>query len=447
MKHLYRFLPADLRFGVAAAGLTFLLACGGGNDPMSPAGKSGPVTVTLPDSVSPSWMAYQDGDGAWKTLTGSHGTYTFQVTSEDGRYGVAVGLANPLNNGTTEYVAQVFQASRTEMKSLTYGGPSTHPATVSGTVTGIPAGEYTSAHLKLNGGMVSGGAFTIATDTGINDVFVKSGPSFDSPTRYYLQRGVNIAGDTTLATIDLASSGATPAQAPMAVTGLNGATGTFYLLYLSPNGTWPSLNYGNTAGSVTGYVLPAGMRASGDLYYLGAQEGTRFGYKVTNLSEATPTVDLPTAVVSNLQVSIVPNPTRGRLQWTAVAGTSFYTLWASQSQTAGTATCDVAATAGWLGGAATLQYTQPDFTGVTGFNLNWVFSTLATTDLQVVSYTYSDGWTPGNPNKTFKAGDACRYSWLDATVIPVAGIQQLLATPQPRRQPRDLRAPAMGKVE
>jgi hypothetical protein len=399
--------------------------------------------------VIPAWVACQDGDGAWKTLTGTNGTYTFQVTNGDGRYGVAIGLTDQLSDGTTEYTSQVWQANRAEISSITFSGPTASFVSVGGTVNGVSVGDTAYAYLQLGGKAVTGGAFSgLPTKVGTNDFFVKSRNSSGQPTAYYLQRGLSIP-DTgaTLPPVDLVASGAAPVQIPMAVAGLNGATGTVQLNYLSPNGTNPFLNGGSTTGSLTGFVLPTGMRGPNDLYYLKAQVSTQIGYKITDLSEAVPTAALPSAAVSGLQVSLVQNPTRGRLQWVAVPGTTYYALWGSQTQTAGTAICDVMATPGWLGGGSVLQYTQPDFTSVAGYSLNWLFSTTATANLEVVSYTYSDGWVYGKPIPPYKAGDACQYSWMDATITPTVGAQKLLRAPVPCREPREARSQGMRDPE
>lgn len=432
-----------------AAILSLILACGGGKSgDATPDGGQGSVTVTLgilPNGESLGWMAYQDGDGTWKGLTSSDGkTATFQVTNGQGRYGVAIGTLQQPSGQPPVYSTRIWQATRKELSSLTYGDTNALPigGVVSGAVNGVPAGEQGNVYLKGGATNLNAGSFDgILVTKGMNDLFIKTFVDPNSPTRYFIQRSLSIQGDTTLPPVDLTVSGAAPAQVPMTVAGLNGETALFSLRYQSPNGAYPLLHFGSTQGSLLGLVLPPHLRDAQDLYELRASvQGSQAGaYLYTNLSEGTPRVTLPSAVVSGPQASLVPNPTRGRLQWNGVAGTTYYNLFASQTQAGAQVECNATVTADWLGGTGALQYTQPDLSVLPGFSAYWLFTTAVSVDLQVVSWTFSDSYVFGKSGSPEKPGNTIQYSYVKATTgtLPVQPGPPRTAERATRIEPRE----------
>lgn len=341
---------------------------------------------------------------------------------------MAYGTANGYND------TQVIQATRAELAAITQGVPLPPPATaiVSGTVTGQGAGESTYAALKVNGNQGSGSPFTfkVTTEKGINDLFVASHDGNGQATRCLLQRGLDIQGDRDLGTLDLASAGVATVALPLTVNGLNGLNGgqgDYWTTFMSSNGTWLPMGGGTTTGTAVGRTLPSGSRVSGDLHRLFASSGDsgswRQADKWFNVSDA-PSLDLPPAL-PGVQASFAPSSTQFRAQWSALPGTTLYWIGAGQAQGEGFTNFSMVVTPGWLGSGASLQATQPDFTGITGFDARWAFTATDPLDWEVDSYAFSSGvsgwWTYWQSAP--KAGDFHWDTWVWGTLGGAPSVQ------------------------
>lgn len=154
---------SSLKVMLVSLGLVAGLACGGGGG--SSAGPSpipeptNKVTLVLPPPSRVGggsyWVACQDGQGAWRVLTGvpsgpTTTTYSFQVDDPSGRYGLAVVNLFPVG-GETGIYGILQQLTLAETRTLDYSawGPVTS-VTAMGTVSGL--GPADGARIATTGG-------------------------------------------------------------------------------------------------------------------------------------------------------------------------------------------------------------------------------------------------------------------------------------------------------
>jgi hypothetical protein len=139
---------------VMPAVLLLLAACG-----MAPS--SNPTDVTLETQIhragppeSLPWVAYQDGDGPWQTLSGQDGRYVFPVRDPAGRYTLATACTNPAMQNTR---IQLIHATAAELPnptlSCSFPKTASETRTVSGTITDFGGTRFTSIHITGTGSL------------------------------------------------------------------------------------------------------------------------------------------------------------------------------------------------------------------------------------------------------------------------------------------------------
>jgi hypothetical protein len=248
-------------------GLLWTLGCGGGGEGSS-ASPDADTALTIKlynhlpfvegDTANADFVAAQDGDGAWTTLTGDRGVYTMPRSSAG--YGVLV-----VCHFEDVTVTKLFLKTATD--GLLHTTTSCHvdpvlekvPVTVTVTVKNVPTGS--SAIVE--------GPSTASTVGGDADVVLQLAPRPSELFAWLI--GSQVANPTKLVrippftpqagqafTIDFATMGADPDYHPLTI---NGATA--YAVIPGVATETGLYTFGSELGS-TYPVLPAGLRRAGE---------------------------------------------------------------------------------------------------------------------------------------------------------------------------------------
>jgi hypothetical protein len=362
------------------------------------------------------WVAFQDGNGPWKVLEGSGGTYPFQVTNKAGKYGIAFVCPKP--TGTPPYTPIPETAPALEMRLFTladvqvprFGCNVPYPnrslsnqtkVYFSGNIKGIESTE--SATLQL-GTASSGESIQVDANNqffqqvpqGIYNVFAAKQ---DKPTvgnvnltrRYnkvILQRDLNLNANTTR-DFDFSSEGFVPDRKTVNMVGLQ------------PGETWNI--YGGLTGSIQAFpsditsvaldAMPESLLGADGVhgvrtYTNGNRGADRFGRDVYKTSKTWPSsVTLPAMLAIQFKAGTVTSGPS--LQWDQVVSSDhalqMRLVEASYSTTGeitGQHTWQAVASGRWFN--AGQRFVAPDFSGLTGWKSEWGFQ--KTTDL---------GWSVG----------------------------------------------------
>ncbi|HOF87612.1 MAG TPA: hypothetical protein PLZ36_05840, partial [Armatimonadota bacterium] len=209
-------------YGLALAALlgVVLSGCGGGGG--GAAAPLATMTLTLrtlngATPTSAAWVAYQDGEGVWKTLAPkSAGVYTAKLTAADGRYGLAI--AAPAG---TQPAMTVYQGTLAEMATVTHLLSPFSPGTftLGGQFLGaVPGTDTATVALGLNTAMSPQLApyqlaFLPAGTCDVAAVRRKLAPPHID--KIFLRRALSLKGNATL---DIDFSDAAQAFTPQAFT-------------------------------------------------------------------------------------------------------------------------------------------------------------------------------------------------------------------------------------
>jgi hypothetical protein len=344
--------------------------------PGAPADVTLKVTARSPQDIK--LVAFQDGDGPWRALTGAAGVYVGHTTG--GRYGFALlctwkQVDRILPDGV------IFHALASEVASLAYDCPRGEAPEVrlTGRVNGIAGDALATAHVTNHsiGLDPQAPTFMVKLDPGTVDVLISRDSMAGDITAFILRKDLRV--DTpAMVTFDLAAESKPMVKTPFAVTGLTGReTQTMRTSELVTRwGTYTHLaECDDTCGS-----LPAAELRPDDLhhFYVDTEEtsGTSTGRRTAHLfqrSNAAVELALPAAM---------PAPVATRSA-DAVSFT-FAARPAAQVFDIAVGSWYVALTTGWLGAGPTLRYRSPDFASLPGWNPEWRFQTGDTWELDAV---------------------------------------------------------------
>lgn len=373
---------------LACLAMITLFACGGGGGGSSSGPAADPanmVVVTLPPP-SPvggsNWVAFQDGQGPWKVLTGTPtgpttSQYKFQVNDPSGRYGLVVVVEFPLGNGTNGYYGMLERFTLSEVRTLDYSawGPVT-TASVAGFVSGLAptdgaricTGSFTK---NLNPGST---AAMLSARTGATDFIAVRLPGMGSADSVVARRGylVPTTGPVDI-TFDFNSGWA---LVPQAVTATNVAPSE--TLSLKVDWMMPSTSIqlaGGIESPLSFNAVPASRMLPGELHALTAtaSDTALWTYRYAmaySLSAANISLPLPSALSPMTFAAANVGPYyRPATTWTALPGALVHDL--SFGDIYEYLDWDVHLSAEWLGTGSTLSFTFPDFTGLEGWKSAW----------------------------------------------------------------------------
>lgn len=379
---------AELDERTAELALTISEAEGGG---------SGNAAWAFCDATgTPSWFAYQDGNGPWtRVQPDAQDVFRFQIDSDRG--GVAWVL---VEDGTPQ--THVFYYTRDEIILVGDGQCEGGGVlkTVNGSVAGLGALE--SAFVSLGGASASvnmGGSpdFVLENvEDGPQDLVAAraefSATSLSAaPNRIIIRRELNPPDNSTLALLDFATEGFSPASAAATVSGLaTGEMTTLSGLYTTAGGglgTYFSSVFGG--GSTTYYGIPSDQMETGDLHYLqvaavdtstagvdSSPDTRQVGVSFQEVQDRTVSLGPP---LSNPAVSTVATTpyARIRAQWNLQTEYDRF-VFASFNQSNGTQDnrgAIVGATGGFLAGGSTIALEVPDLSAAAGWDDAWGLQT------------------------------------------------------------------------
>lgn len=356
----------------------------------SSVGASGGTTVSVTRVGTVSWLAVQDGSGAWQTLSGT----TFTVNDTDGAFGVAWECTQSSGQPSIEIV----QATTAEATTVTAPcGPSTPTAhTVSGTVSGIPSGG--DAFIGLGDARaLSAGTYTLSNAPSGAQTLLAYGEATGGVYGNLVRKTITVDGNLTE---NLNLSAGSPITTTRILTVTTVPSGELPILWadLAPAATPPAQLAVTVAPSLTYPLVPSALRQTGDEYVLvGGAGAACAGTCTPPASQGTILVSpesaaggtaltVPPVLSSSAGVSVSGGRATATWQPVTFSGSGhlgFSTASVTPSSTS-SARWEVAVTSGWMGGH--VGYAFPDLSSTAGWQSSWGFPTVATATATVTAY-------------------------------------------------------------
>lgn len=374
-------------------------------------GGSGNVSWAFCDITGiPIWFAYQDGNGPWTRVVGdAQNLYRFQIDSQRGAVAwVSIDEGAPLT--------QVFYYTRDEF--LQVGASQCDGEggfkTVNGSLAGLGPMDVGFVALGSSDATVNIGESPNFVLNNVQDspqdlIATRAAVSFAPlglvPDRMIIRRNLNPANNSTLPVLNFATEGFAPVSATMTVNGLLAGeqatvVGLFttarkglgaYFVTLAPGGSTQPY-----------YGVPENQLVAGDLHYTQV-----VGFDASGAGPTPPptrqvavayrqvqdrTVTLGPVLVDPA-ISVVGTAPYARLraQWTLQAQYNrfVYVVFSQPNVvTENVRSFQLGATDGYLAGAASVDFTMPDLSGVSGWNNAWGLAAGANT----IWTTTGTGW-------------------------------------------------------
>jgi hypothetical protein len=314
------------------------------------------------------FVAVQDGDGAFVPATGVKGVYTVPIASD--RFGVAVGC----NDQSNQYV-DIEIVQQTVEDGLVYKTVCKLPpldATLEVAVSNLPQGQRLRLRTANNLGYAfDDGPVTLEVRAGQTELFGTLSDIDDNVLRLF-RSSIEVAGTTNLS-IDVNADGAAPDMSGTFTLSPNEDTATIRTSVIRPYAAVSLTGVGNVIGTSRNYLmLPAPLRQPDDLYRFTVAGST---------GVASRTAKKPGALAFTLPAQLTaPAPELLRTPFlhpawkfdptAPVLANQFYVLDANNfSQFDAVVFRDfyVAISARWLAGQTTVRYEFPDFSMLPGF--------------------------------------------------------------------------------
>ncbi len=396
---------------------------------VSSGGGSGNVTWNFCGDA-PLWAAVKAGSGAWTQVTGSGGTYSFDVGSGTGSLAWVTGSAA---GGYDLHVVQATAAELTTEGSAMCPGGVTSGKTVNGSVAGLSATDIAQISLGSSTTTLSGATGSDFTLTNVppGSVDLVAGRSSLSGSSLTLQdliirRDLQPADNATLDTLDFGSSEAfAPESHTVTVTNLNGEQVFASMLFHTANGSTGAYATGlpGTSGTLTVPEIPSDQLSSGDFQLVNV-------VVVDSTTGATRTAG---AVFSSPgDQSVALGPTLTGVDATTLATTPYariqlvvplpsdYGQMALANFTQGSGSSSRAVTIqqteGYLAGADTATLAVPDLSGVSGWDDAWGLAAGVSTDWTAWAFGWSG--TGGILGQPFAEGVTTSSASATGTITP-----------------------------
>lgn len=345
------------------------------------AGGSGNVTADFsgcPVAERAVWVGAQDGTNAWARITGSGDVYHFTIGSGGGGLAYVVVGAGGAATTTVQYRTQAEFTAGT----LVFCAPPATGKTINGTVAGITATDLATISLGGSAATVFGFGspdFQLSdVPNGAQDLVAARRDFSGVLSSVIIHRNQNPADNGSVGTLDFSGVDAfTPATATITLNGLLGGEnvtqGMFY--QVAANCATASLYSGGTAGaSFTASGIPSGQQVSTDFHGLSVFASTTTGTRLLTeyfhtLANRTVTLgaNMPTPTITTLAGPYERLQAAYTLPTDYEGATSFGY---SDANSPNSHSVGIDATFGFLGGTAT-TLALPDFSGLSGFDVNW----------------------------------------------------------------------------
>lgn len=365
------------------------LACGGGGG-TSPATPPSPVPANTVSAILPFppaatggtyWVAYQDGQGPWKVLTGQPGgattTYTFRVEDPAGRYGLAVVSDYPVGGATNGSYGMLEHFTLAEIRTLDYTPwAPTAKVSVNGTVSGLAPADGARVSTGRTTKNLNPGATgaLLSASPGSTDFLAARLPGMGPADAVVALRGTPVSATEAVNLSFNFGTGWVLEPQSLTATGATAAE----TLALQVDWVIPSTTLKLASGSASPLAfnaVPTQRLLSGELHALSAtaQNATAATLRTARAysqSGATINLTLPTA-----SAPMTLGPANGgayyrpTATWTALPGALVHDL--AFGDVYATLDWDVRVSSGWLGAGGTPSYTFPDFTGLSGWKSAW----------------------------------------------------------------------------
>jgi len=346
-------------------------------------GGGGSVTYTFCTEDAPTWVAIQDGSGAWTRVNPTAGTtYTFNFPS--GRGGVATVTVDGSETDLT-----VLYATLTELTSFagTVNNDGCGDKTVNGSVANVGATEAASVSLGYSSAFVFMTTTFQLTDVanGPQDlVAVRRDINSLRTNRIILRRGLNIADNGTISpALDFnASEAFAPSSANVTVSGLGNDTAAVSANFNGVRGSaFGALSfiseYVDASGPLPYDAIPLAQLQANEFQLLQAYAGAAGmdnGDRTAGTFLRTPSAQtlvmgpaLPTPAVTKSVTGVVARP-RTQLASQAQYNRMLFTEYEQGADRYAT----VIATAAYFGSLpATWDVSMPDLSGASGWQDTW----------------------------------------------------------------------------
>lgn len=372
-----------LRFAPLIPMALLMAGCHGGSD-SKPAPAAPTVTFSfesMPDRTY--WVAVQDGEGPWKVLEGTGGTYTFTVNDPSGRYGLAQveALTDP---AVFSMSGRLFQGTVTELPQLDLRRPSPPRALLSGSILGLDAnhGAYVTFGENYKGVNPNEPSFIFDVPQAKRDLAIVRNRADNRADLIYLRRDVDVKGPLALGALDLAQGSMLEAQT-VSVSGADAGESLDSAVKWTSGTTRAFLNGSTFEGSslLLFPAVPTAVMAPTDLHILEVSSDSASHWRAATLqgkSLSGKTVALPPRLDPPVISAAQPGSGfRPRMVWQPMSGSSLH--WLDVRDSARAKGWYFVLTGGWAGAGSTLTYDAPDFTGLPGWKPEWGFTALAST--------------------------------------------------------------------
>ena len=363
-------------------------------------GGGGNVTLDFSACVGldvPSWVAYQDGGGAWTRANGANRIYTFGIASATG--GIAWAVPGPTTNTAQ---LQVRHMSRSELSAVPFvfcTAADLGLKLVNGSVTGLSGADV--VNISLGGGIAFASpsipAFGIAgVKNGIHDLIawrhdvLADIVGAGNPDRGFIRRDQNVASGASVGTLDMnGAESFTPAAATFSVNGIvAGEEVAHTMRYQTGAACLGSMLYSSvrmaTPNTFDAKGFPAVLQRATDFHQVLFSTTTRQGGVLYPVAQRSLVESFRTLSARTLSLGApLPLPTITTLPGTYKRLQASFTFGAEYnsaitlSYVAQSKSVSIVASSAWIGStSATLSL--PDFTGVAGWNDVWAPASGAT---------------------------------------------------------------------
>ena len=366
------------------------------------------ITVTAPASLArldfsacaqvqkPIWLAYQDGSGAWTTVTPSGDVYQFSITASTGGYTYVVAPG-------TSFITRVYYFAKSEAGTVTPACGGDLPGTgktLHGTFTGLQSSTDRATFSlagSWNGQNQSASTFQLnVIPTGAWDLLAyrRSGVS-PASDRMLIRRDQDIPDGGSFAPIDFNSSEALPsASAQITLSGVAANESISQSMYYRTGAACSAMGFlysGSSTGpavTVNGWPSTAPQRATDlhlmELLSFNGANGRGIAYAAHTLVDRTlqmPTYPTPVVTSSatsykrlQIVVPVAPDYDSGFIIY--YDGTSTHSVVLTESP-------------GYVAGATSGTFLMPDLSAASGFLPSWEPAASASTNWSVNLFTSS----------------------------------------------------------
>jgi hypothetical protein len=324
------------------------------------------------------WSRFQDGDGAWRAITGTGGVYHATATGE--RYSVAVGCPGGL---------RFWYETVSDTAEVAADGCATEAGNVQLSITLQPLptnehGELWFGRAPVFGRADSSLQLGLSLPAGPVDVFASSyATTTGDRVIHKLYRGptLNLQADQVVQ-YDIAALGLPPEGHPLSVTGIQ-AEDVFFVhsSYATPNSQiqWPLFTQHAFTGPPSSYVtIDASLRQASDISNVTVVASVAVGElmfdRTARLAVANPaalTVALPsryTAPAPTIASGTVPRATVTiPISPATLTATDYSVALSTSNANFETRSLSLFATSAWAAGQSSVAIATPDLSGLAGW--------------------------------------------------------------------------------